>query len=156
MDSENVFDIYSTPAAPSSRKKTSKRHPGESSKAPQATKPRTAGVPEDGPSANATPPPSPHEKQTPPAPAGLTSSPPAPVDKTQQDGPASTGGDIPSCALKLVKDKVAKILKHEQCREAMAGTEMMDVDQILNRALNEFASEMLTLTAGRLRSGAVT
>ncbi|XP_062080078.1 uncharacterized protein LOC133784822 [Humulus lupulus] len=83
MDSENVFDIYSAPeapAVPSSRKKTGKRHPGESSKAPQAKKPRIAGIPEDEPSANATPPPSPHEQQIPPAPAGLTPSPPTPAD----------------------------------------------------------------------------
>ncbi|XP_062118421.1 uncharacterized protein LOC133832046 [Humulus lupulus] len=118
MDSENVFDIYSAPeapAAPPSRKKTSKRHPGESSKAPQAKKPRNAGLPEDGPSANATPP-SPHEQQTPPAPARSTPSPAAPTDQTQQASPASTGGDITSRA---------------------------------------FRSEMLTLTASRLRPSAV-
>ncbi|XP_062075779.1 uncharacterized protein LOC133779897 [Humulus lupulus] len=38
----------------------------------------------------------------------------------------------------------------------MASTESMDVDQILTRALKEFASEILTLTTGRLCSGAVT
>ncbi|XP_062086025.1 uncharacterized protein LOC133792119 [Humulus lupulus] len=38
----------------------------------------------------------------------------------------------------------------------MAMTETMDVDQILTRALNEFSSAFLTLTAGRLRSGAIT
>ncbi|XP_062085890.1 uncharacterized protein LOC133791997 [Humulus lupulus] len=159
MDSENVFDIYSAPKAPTAplrKKKTSKRHPGESSKAPQAKKPHTTGVPKDGPSVNATPPPSPHEQQTPPAPAGSTPSPPAPADHTQQANPASTGSDISSHALRLVKDKVAKILKHERCQEAMAGTETMDVDQILNYALNEFASTMLTLTTDCLQSGAVT
>ncbi|XP_062088450.1 uncharacterized protein LOC133795011 [Humulus lupulus] len=86
MDSENVFDIYSAPeapATPSSRKKTSKRHPGESSKAPQAKKPHNAGLPKGGPSANATPP-SPHEQQTPPAPAGSTPSPTDPTNQTQQ------------------------------------------------------------------------
>ncbi|XP_062080931.1 uncharacterized protein LOC133785730 [Humulus lupulus] len=159
MDSENVFDIYSAPEAPeapSSKKKTSKRHPGESSKVPQAKKTHTAGPPVDGPSANVTPPPSPLEQQTPHAPVGSTPSPPTPTDQTQQAAPTSTGGDISSHALRSVKDRVAKILKHECCREAMASTETMDVDQILTRALNEFASAMLTLTAGRLRSGAVT
>ena len=130
MDSENVFDIYSAPeapAAPPSRKKTSKRHPGESSKAPQAKKPRNAGLPEDGPSANATPP-SPHEQQTPPAPARSTPSPAAPTDQTQQASLASTGGDITSRAFRSVKGRVAKIVKHDRCREAMAATEAMDVD----------------------------
>ncbi|XP_062086079.1 predicted GPI-anchored protein 58 [Humulus lupulus] len=118
MDSECVFDIYSAPeapATPSSKKKTSKRHPGESSKVPQAKKPRTARVPKDGPSANATPPPSPHEQQTPPAPAGSTPSPAAPTDQTQQAGHASTGGNITSRAFRSVKDRVAKIVKHDCC-----------------------------------------
>ncbi|XP_062083356.1 uncharacterized protein LOC133789560 [Humulus lupulus] len=51
---------------------------------------------------------------------------------------------------------MAKILKHERCREAMAGTETMDVNQILTHALNELASAMLTATVGHLRSGAIT
>ncbi|XP_062075190.1 uncharacterized protein LOC133779218 [Humulus lupulus] len=143
MDSKNLFDIYSAPEAPEaplSKKKMSKRHPGESSKAPQAKKARTAVPPADGPSTNVTPPPSPLEQQTPPAPIRSTPSPPAPTDQTQQAAPASTGGDILSLALRSVKDRVAKILKHERCREAMASTEMMDVDQILTRTLNEFAS----------------
>ncbi|XP_062089419.1 uncharacterized protein LOC133795949 [Humulus lupulus] len=159
MDSENVFDIYSAleaPEAPLSKKKMSKRHPGESSKGPSAKKTHTADPPADEPSTNAAPPPSPLEQQTPPAPVGSTPSPPAPTDQTQQAAPASTGGDISSRALRLVKDRVTKILKHERCREAMAGMETMDVDQILNRTLNEFASAMLTLTAGQLHFGAIT
>ncbi|XP_062109590.1 uncharacterized protein LOC133821114 [Humulus lupulus] len=147
MDSVNMFDIYSTPetpAAPPSKKKASKRHPGESSKAPKAKKPRNPGPTEDGPSTNATPP-SPHEQQTPPAPAGSTPPLAAPTNQTQQAGPASTGGNITSRAFRSVKDRIAKIVKHDCCREAMAATEAMDVDQA-----------MLTLTAGRLRSGAVT
>ncbi|XP_062106808.1 uncharacterized protein LOC133818090 [Humulus lupulus] len=38
----------------------------------------------------------------------------------------------------------------------MAATETMGVDLILNRALNEFTSAMLTLTTGRIHLGAVT
>ncbi|XP_062100063.1 lysine-rich arabinogalactan protein 18-like [Humulus lupulus] len=131
MDSEYVFNIYSAPEAPkapSSKKKTSKRHPGESSKMPQAKKARTVGPTVDGPSANATPPPSPLEQQTPTAPAELTPSPPAPTNQTQQASPASTGGDISSRTLRSVKDRVAKILKHDRCREAIDSTETMDVD----------------------------
>ncbi|XP_062103673.1 uncharacterized protein LOC133814770 [Humulus lupulus] len=38
----------------------------------------------------------------------------------------------------------------------MVVTEAMDLDLILNRVLNEFTSAMLTLIAGRIRSGIVT
>ncbi|XP_062075166.1 uncharacterized protein LOC133779192 [Humulus lupulus] len=64
MDSTNVFDLYSTPeaaAAPPSKKKTSKRHTGESNKAPQAKKAWNVGPSEDRPSATVTPP-SPREQ----------------------------------------------------------------------------------------------
>ncbi|XP_062075547.1 uncharacterized protein LOC133779624 [Humulus lupulus] len=158
MDSINVFDIYSTPevaAASPSKKKTRKRHHGESSKVPQAKKPRNAGPPEDRPSATTTPS-SPRKQQIPPAPARSTPPPAALTDQTQQADPASTGGDITGHAFKLVKERVAKIVKHDHCREAMAVAEAMDVDLILNRGLNEFTSAMLTLTAGHIRSGAVT
>ncbi|XP_062114631.1 lysine-rich arabinogalactan protein 19-like [Humulus lupulus] len=159
MDSENVFDMYcasEAPEAPASKKKSSRRHQEESSKVPPAKKSRIADPPANGPSKNATPPPSPLKKQNTPAPVGSTPSPPAPTDQTQQVAPASTGGDISSPALRSAKDRMAKILKHERCQEAMAGIEMMDVNQILTRALNELASEMLTVTAGQLHSGAIT
>ncbi|XP_062113340.1 uncharacterized protein LOC133824469 [Humulus lupulus] len=167
MESINVFDIYSTheaAAAPPSKKKTSKRHHGESSKVPQAKKAQNAGHSEDTPSATTTPS-SPYEHQIPPAPAGLTPPPAAPTDRTQQADPASTGGDITGRAFKLVKERVAKTVNHDRCREAMAMTEAMDVDLILNRALNEFTSvnhlflqkqTMLTLTTGCIQSGIVT
>ncbi|XP_062093474.1 uncharacterized protein LOC133799475 [Humulus lupulus] len=158
MDSVNVFDIYSTPeaaATPSSKKKTSKRHHGESSKVPQAKKPRNAGPPEDRTSATTTPS-SPRKQQIPPTIAGPTPPPAAPTDQTQQGDLASTGGDITGRAFKLVKERVAKIVKHDRWREAMAATAAMDVDLILNHALNEFTSAMLTLTVSRIRSGAVT
>ncbi|XP_062085598.1 uncharacterized protein LOC133791696 [Humulus lupulus] len=120
MDSENVFKIYSAPealAAPPSRKKTSKRHPGESIKAPQAKKPPNAGLPEDGPSANATPP-SPHEQQTPPAPDGSTPSPVAPTDQTQQAGPASTGAMLTLIAGRLRSSAVTEQAKYLEQRHA--------------------------------------
>ncbi|XP_062099905.1 protein DETOXIFICATION 45, chloroplastic-like [Humulus lupulus] len=87
----------------------------------QAKKARAAGPPTDEPSTNDTPPLSPLEQQTPSTPVGSSLSPPAPTDQTQQAGPASIGGDISSCALRLIKDR-----------------------------------KILTLTVGRLRSGAAT
>ncbi|XP_062100764.1 lysine-rich arabinogalactan protein 19-like [Humulus lupulus] len=86
MDSENVFDMYcalEAPEAPVSKNKSSRRHQGESSKAPPAKKSRTADPPADEPPTNTTPPPSPLEQQTPPAPVGLTPSPPDPTNQTQ-------------------------------------------------------------------------
>ncbi|XP_062094045.1 uncharacterized protein LOC133800087 [Humulus lupulus] len=154
MESKNMFDMYCAPEAPEAP--ASRRHQGESSKAPLAKKNRTADPPANVPSTNATPPPSPLKRRTPPAPVGSTPSPPAPADQTQQTAPASTGGDISSHALRSAKDRMAKNLKHKRCREAMARTETMDVDQILTRALNELSSAMITVTAGRLRSGAIT
>ncbi|XP_062114194.1 predicted GPI-anchored protein 58 [Humulus lupulus] len=85
MDSTNVFDLYNAPeaaTAPPSKKKTNKRHLGESSKAPQAKKACNAGPSEDIPSATTTPP-SPREQQTPSAVAGSTPSPAAPTDQPQ-------------------------------------------------------------------------
>ncbi|XP_062106095.1 lysine-rich arabinogalactan protein 18-like [Humulus lupulus] len=118
MESENVFDMYcdpKAPEAPSSKKKASWWHQGESSKAPLAKKTHTADPSADVPSPNATPPPSPLEQQTPPVPVGSTPSPTAPTEQTQQTAPASTGGDISSRALRSAKDRRAKILKHERC-----------------------------------------
>ncbi|XP_062093556.1 uncharacterized protein LOC133799568 [Humulus lupulus] len=134
MESENIFDMYcapEAPEAPTSKKKMSRRHQGESSKVPWAKKSRTADPPADVPSTNATPTPSPLERQSPPTPVGSTPSPPARADQTQLVAPTSTRGDISSHALRSAKDKLAKNLKHERCREAMVGTETMDVDQIL-------------------------
>ncbi|XP_062115764.1 uncharacterized protein LOC133829934 [Humulus lupulus] len=118
MASEDMFDMYSAPEAP-----TSRRHHGECSKAPPAKKTRTADPSIDGPSTNAAPPHSPLEQQNPPVPVGPTPSPPAPADQTQPAAPAPTGGDISSRALRSAKDRMAKILRPEHCREAMAGTD---------------------------------
>ncbi|XP_062099889.1 actin cytoskeleton-regulatory complex protein PAN1-like [Humulus lupulus] len=142
MDSENVLDMYCAleiPEPSASKKKASRWHQGESSKAPSAKKSCTADPPANVPSTNATPPTSPLERQSPPAPVGSTPSPLAPAAQTQHAAPASTGGNISSRALRSAKDRMATILKHERCPEAMAGTETMDVDHILTRALNKLA-----------------
>ncbi|XP_062089660.1 uncharacterized protein LOC133796196 [Humulus lupulus] len=140
MASEDMFDMYNAPEAPASKKKASRQHHGECSKAPLAKKTRTVDPPIAGPSTNTTPPPSPLEQQTLPALVGSTPSPPAPAYQTQPTAPAPIGNDLSSRTLRSAKDRMARILRHEHCREAMAGTESMDVDQILNRALYEIAS----------------
>ncbi|XP_062106722.1 uncharacterized protein LOC133818046 [Humulus lupulus] len=58
-------------------------------------------------------------------------------------------------SFRLIKERLTKIAKHDRCRAAMAAMETMGVDPILNRALNEFTSAMLTLTAGHIRLGAI-
>ncbi|XP_062080941.1 uncharacterized protein LOC133785742 [Humulus lupulus] len=156
MPSEEMFNLYSVPDAPAIKKKTSRRHRRESSKEPLVKKTRIEDPPAAGPSKNTTPPPSPLERQSLPVLAGSTPPPPAPIDQTQPAAPVQTGDDLSSRALKSAKERMTWILKHEHSREAMAGTESMDVDHILNRALNELASAMLTMTAGRLRSGVIT
>ncbi|XP_062080307.1 uncharacterized protein LOC133785060 [Humulus lupulus] len=143
MASEDMFDMYTAPEAPdapASKKKASRQHHVECSKAPPAKKTRIADPPEARPSTNTTPPPSPLEQQTLPTPVGPAPSPPTPADQTQLAALAPTGDDLSSRALRSAKDRMARILRHERCREAMAGTESMDVDQILNCALNELVS----------------
>ncbi|XP_062096044.1 uncharacterized protein LOC133801825 [Humulus lupulus] len=159
MASANVFDIYSTQdeeEVPLVRKrKSSRRHVGESSQMPSAKKNRASGPPAEGPPAQDTKQ-HPLEQEVPSsnAPAAKTPSPLAPIEQTQQAGGASTRTELSHRVLRSAKDLLAKILKHDRCKKAMAGTEKMGVNQIINRALNETASAMLTLTTARLRSGA--
>ncbi|XP_062109429.1 uncharacterized protein LOC133820374 [Humulus lupulus] len=82
----------------------------------------------------------------------MNPSPAAPKEQAQQV--KLPGAKLSSCSLRSAKDRLAHILKHDRCREAMAEAENMGVDQILNRALNELASAMLTMTAARTRAGA--
>ncbi|XP_062095092.1 uncharacterized protein LOC133800960 [Humulus lupulus] len=152
MASKDMFDMYSAPEAPASKKRASRRHHGECSKAPPAKKTRTADSPTDGPSTNCS-----TTSFSPRAADSActsrvesTPSPPTPANQTQPAAPAPTWGDISSRALRSAKDRMEKILRHERYREAMVGTDSMDVDQILSRALNKLASAMLTVTAGRL------
>ncbi|XP_062074872.1 uncharacterized protein LOC133778870 [Humulus lupulus] len=156
MPSEDMFDFYSAPDAPARKKKASRRHRGECRKDPLPKKAHIEYPPAAGPSKNTTLPPSPVEQQAPPTPVGSTPSPSAPVDQTQPAAPAPTGDDISSHTLRSAKDRMTRILRHERNREAMAGTELMEVDQILNHALNELAIAMLIVTANRLRSGVIT
>ncbi|XP_062104001.1 predicted GPI-anchored protein 58 [Humulus lupulus] len=99
MPSEEMFDMYSAPDAPASKKKASRQHRDECSKEPLAKKTHTEEPPAAGPSKTTAPPPSPLEQQTRPAPLESTPSPPAPVDQTQPAAPVQTGDDISSHTL---------------------------------------------------------
>ncbi|XP_062119117.1 uncharacterized protein LOC133832850 [Humulus lupulus] len=136
FDRDGKFNAPEAPAAPSS-----KRHPEESNKVPQAKKPRTAGLPEDGPSANATPPPSPHEQQTPPAPAGSTPSPAAPTDQTQQAFLALTAGRMRSGTIteqsKSLQQQHADELKAAEAKYAEQLAAMLKEKNKLAKELKE-------------------
>ncbi|XP_062104060.1 uncharacterized protein LOC133815219 [Humulus lupulus] len=94
MSFEDMFDRYSAPAAPSSKKKDSKRHHGESSKAPSTKKAQTgdpsAVAPSAAPSRETTPPLSPLDQTSPPAPVDQNPTPLAPAHQTRHDQP----GDV--------------------------------------------------------------
>ncbi|XP_062118840.1 uncharacterized protein LOC133832521 [Humulus lupulus] len=149
----NVFDLYQTQEeeeVPLVRRKSARRHNGESSQAPLAKKGRTDDPFKDGPTGQPSAQPSaPAEKETAPA---ANPSPAARREQTLQV--ELTGTKLSNRSLRLAKDCLAHILKHERCREAMAKAESLGVDQILNRALNEVANTMLTITAAHTRATA--
>ena len=144
MTSANVFDLYSTQEeeVPLVRKrKSTKKHDGESSQVPPAKKNRATDPSKDGPSGQpSTQPPASAEKEIPPPPAATNPSPTAPTKQAQQTEGALPGARLSSRSLRSAKDCLTHILKHDRYREAMAKAETMGVDQILNRALNEVAS----------------
>ena len=139
--SPNVFDLYQTQEEEEvplvRRRKSARRQDGESSQAPSAKKSRAADPPKDGPSGQpSAQPPAPAEKEVP-----LATTNPSPAAKKEQAQQAELpGAKLSSRSLRSAKDRLAHILKHDRCREAMAEAENMGVDQILNRALNEVAS----------------
>ena len=139
MASPNVFDLYQTQEeeeVPLVQWKSARRHDGESSQAPPAKKGRTADPSKDGPTGQpSAQPPAPAEKETAPA----TNPPPA-ARREQASQAEIPGTKLSNRSLRSAKDRLAHILKHDRCREAMAEAESMGVDQILNRALNEVAS----------------
>ncbi|XP_062075503.1 allergen Asp f 7 homolog [Humulus lupulus] len=82
MSAEDLFDLYSEPEpiAPSSKKKRSRQHRGESSSNPPTKNTRTVDPPIPVPSKETTPPPAPIDQTSPPAPVDQTC-PSAPVNQ---------------------------------------------------------------------------
>ncbi|XP_062116122.1 uncharacterized protein LOC133830212 [Humulus lupulus] len=162
MSAEDLFDLYNElePAAPPSKKKGSRQHHGESSSNPLTKKVRTADPPMPAPSKETTPPPAPIDRTSPPAPVNQTH-PPAPVNQpppalADQTPPDQTGEDLTNIVLSSAKDTLTKLSRHRCSREAIIGTDSMEVDQIINRALNEVLSGVLTMSASWRRLGALT
>ncbi|XP_062112680.1 uncharacterized protein LOC133823846 [Humulus lupulus] len=138
MTTPNVFDLYQAQEeeeVPLVRQKSSRRHNGESSQGPLAKKGRTDDPSKDMPSRQASAQPSaPAEKEAPPAATNPT---PA-VTKEQSQQAEVPGTKLSHRALQSAKDRLAHILKHDRCKEAMAEAENMGA--------------MLTATAARTRA----
>ncbi|XP_062109646.1 uncharacterized protein LOC133821232 [Humulus lupulus] len=141
-----MFDRYTAPAAPSSWKKESKWHRGESSNAPSTKKARTEDLPAAAPSKETTPPPAPLDQQSPLAPAKQNSTPPTPTNQTPQGNQPEDA--LTSTVVGSTRERIYKLSKHKRSREAIFGTNSMEANQIINRWLNEIASRLLTITAG--------
>ena len=139
MATPNVFNLYQAEEeveVPLVRRKTSRRHNGESSQGPSAKKGRTEDPSKDAPTGQASAQPSaPAEKEAAPA-----ANPPPAARREHTSQAELPGTKLSNRSLRSAKDRLAHILKHGRCREAMAEAESMGVDQILNRALNEVAS----------------
>ncbi|XP_062075429.1 uncharacterized protein LOC133779487 [Humulus lupulus] len=138
MSSEDMFELYSVPAAPSSKKKESRPHRGESSKNPPMKKAQTGDPPAAVPSKETTPPPSPLDQTSPPAPVDQNPPPPAPADQTPPD---QTGDVLTNYVISSAKERMTKLSRHRCSREAIISTESME--------------GMLTMTASWHRSGAL-
>ncbi|XP_062113945.1 uncharacterized protein LOC133824949 [Humulus lupulus] len=154
MPSDDAFDLYSLPkaTAPASRKKESRRHPGESSSNPSKKRARIEDPPAPVPSKETTPPPAPVDQTLPPALVDQTP-PPVPVDSTPPDKSGNTQGEaIMNIAFNSANDKLKKLSRHRRSREAINNTGSMTVDQIFSCGLNEVLSGVLTLSTGWRRS----
>ncbi|XP_062100976.1 uncharacterized protein LOC133806895 [Humulus lupulus] len=141
MASANIFDIYSTQEEEEvplvRKKKSTRKHDGEPSQMPSAKRNRATDPSTDGPSGQTSvQPPAPHEQEIlpPPTPAATNPSPPAPTEQTQQAEGVPPGAKLSGRSLRSAKDRLAHILKHDRCKEAMA-------------------EAMLTMMAARARAG---
>ncbi|XP_062118878.1 uncharacterized protein LOC133832569 [Humulus lupulus] len=162
MSAEDLFNLYSEPepAAPPSKKKGSRKHRGESSSNPLTKKFWTADPPMPAPSKETTPPPAPIDQTSPPTPvdqthplAPVNQPPPASGDQTPPD---QTGEALANIVLSSTKDRLTKLLRQRRSREAIIGTESMEVDQVINCTLNEVLSGVQTMSASWCRLGALT
>ncbi|XP_062104020.1 uncharacterized protein LOC133815167 [Humulus lupulus] len=161
MPTDRAVDLYAKSA---SKKKSSKRQPGEGCSNPSTKRTRIEDPHAPTPTKETTPPPASTKettlptpvnqdplapvKQTPPvAPADLT--PPAFTDQTPAGRrEEASREDLTSVVLNSAKDRLTKITKHCRNREAIQETGSMAVDQVFNRALNEvLARSLRTLTA---------
>ncbi|XP_062085917.1 protein WEAK CHLOROPLAST MOVEMENT UNDER BLUE LIGHT-like 3 [Humulus lupulus] len=155
MSSEDLFELYNVPVVPSS-KKDSTRHRGESSKAPPMKKARTGDPPTTVPSQETTPPQGPLDQTSTPAPTDQTS--PLAPNQTPPQAPTSQTPPaqiVMSIMFSSAKERLSKLSRHLRSQEAITSTDSMEVNHIINHALNEIASGMLTMIVNWRRSGAL-
>ncbi|XP_062089291.1 uncharacterized protein LOC133795853 [Humulus lupulus] len=115
MNFGEAFNLYSNPKAktPASRRKESKRYPGESSSDPSKKRARTEDPPTHVPSKESTLPPAPVDP-TPPDP--FDPIPPALVNPTPPDQSRKTQAEaVLNTAYNSTNDKLKKLSRH-QCR----------------------------------------
>ncbi|XP_062099006.1 uncharacterized protein LOC133804919 [Humulus lupulus] len=135
MDSGDVFTHYEAAAASSVLKKDSKRARGESSKTP-LKKARTEDTPTAVPSKeNMTP--SPPTEQSTPTPVNPQPSSRA-ADKETFDNLSE--GSLSSLVVGSARERIYKLSKHRRSQAAINETASMEVDQIINRGLNEIVT----------------
>ncbi|XP_062093793.1 uncharacterized protein LOC133799819 [Humulus lupulus] len=143
MPYAEAFNLYSNPNAitPTSRKKMSRRHPGESSIDPSKKRARIEDPSTPLPSKETTPPPAPIDP-TPPAPIDLT--PPAPRNPSPPAQPGKTHVEAILTACTSANDRLKKLSKHWRSQEAFSNVSSMKVEQIISRSLNEGVLTMST------------
>ncbi|XP_062118730.1 vegetative cell wall protein gp1-like [Humulus lupulus] len=136
MPSGEVFDLYRNPnaTAPASRKKASRRHPGESSSDPSKKRAQTENPPAPTPSKDMTSPLAPVDP-TPPASVDPTST--VPIDPT----PPAPPNPSPSTQSKTIQaeailnttynsanDRLKKLLRDRRSQEAFNNVSTMKVN----------------------------
>ena len=134
MDSEDFFEHYQTAAA-ASVPKDNKRARGESSKTP-SKKARTEDTPGAGPSKENMTLPPPTEQST-PAPENPQLSSKAAGRETLDN---LSEGSLSSLMVGSARERIYKLSKHRRSQAAINETTSMEVDQIINRGLNEIVS----------------
>ena len=130
-----MFEHYRDDAASSGQKKNSNRARGESSKT-ASKKARTDDPPATAPSKENSPPPPPTE-QTTPTPVNPHPSSRA-ADKEALDNLPE--GSLSSLVVGSARKRIYKLSKHRRSQAAINETASMEVDQIINRGLNEIVS----------------
>ncbi|XP_062115409.1 uncharacterized protein LOC133829666 [Humulus lupulus] len=155
MATPNIFDMYQAEEEEEvpQLQRRSKRRTGESSRGPPAKKGRIEDLPKDPPTGQTpgptgqTHPPAPTEKQTPPAPPN----PPATSARDEVVRDEALGTKLMSRTLRSARDRLDCIGKGDRVRDAMVEAENLGADQVLNRALNEISSALLSAITARTR-----
>ncbi|XP_062079657.1 uncharacterized protein LOC133784238 [Humulus lupulus] len=135
-----------------------KKRIGESSQGPPAKKGRPEDPPQGTPTGQSpaptgrtpTPPPAPSEQQT----TLVRPNPPAAPAREHLSREEAHGARLKSRAIRSARDRLDRIGKGERVRAAMVQAEELPVDQIMNRALNEISSALLSAITARTRAQA--